>query len=125
MKKTLWVNIVFWLHLPIVVIWFGLFLVPLSLWPEKITFHFWYITSLMALQFLWAIFVFHKRDVICPLTTLMQYLRGYPLASKGNYTHSYIAELIDRMGLKISYKLINVILLTSLLLVTFQYFFFN
>ena len=123
--KKFWIEVLFWLHFPIVLLWFGLFVVPKSIWPGRVTFHFWYIISIMVVQFLWSVLVFHKPDIICPLTTLMQKLRGYPLASKGNYGHSYIAELIDRLGIKVRYGWINALLVATLIIVTIQYFFFT
>lgn len=126
MKKTILTEIIFWLHLPIVVVWFGLFFVPKSAWPEKVFFHFWYIIGIMLVQYLWGILIFRKTDIICPLTTLMQYLRGYSLKDKRNYSHSYIAELLEKMHItSITYRQINVILLITLIIVAVQYFWFR
>jgi hypothetical protein len=123
--KTLFIDIVFWLHLPIVIVLFGLFLVPTSLWAGKITFHFWYYWSVTLIQFVWAVLVYQKLDIICPLTTLMQWLRGYPLKDKKNYGHSYNAELLKKLKLNISYKIINIIILICLAIVTVQYVWFR
>jgi len=124
-KETIYIKILYWLHLPIVVAWFGLFFVPTSIWPGKITFHFWYIVGIMFGQFLWSVIVFRKADIICPLTTWMQYLRGYKLKDKKNYNHSYIAELANKIHFPITYKGINVTLLSTLILVIIQYIWFN
>ncbi len=121
MKHKLWSKILFWLHFPIVLFWFGLFLVPLSFWPGRITFHFWYIISIMFIQLLWSVLIFKKIDIICPLTTWMQYLRGFPLKNKENYDHSYIAELLNRLHLRISYWLVNILLAVTLIIVIVQY----
>ncbi|PIZ51626.1 hypothetical protein COY27_02835 [Candidatus Woesearchaeota archaeon CG_4_10_14_0_2_um_filter_33_13] len=125
MKKTFWIDVVFWLHLPIVILWFGLFLVPTSLWPLRITFHFWYIVSIMIIQLLWSLTIFRRFDIICPLTTLMQSLRGHKLNNDQNYDHSYIAELMQKLKLKVKYKGVNIVLLITLILIFLQYFFFN
>lgn len=31
---------IFWTHLAVVLFWWGLFFVPTSAWPDKISFHF-------------------------------------------------------------------------------------
>lgn len=123
--KNVFIELVFWLHLPIVVLWFGLFAVPTSLWHERVLFHFWYIVGIMGLQFFWGLMLFrytHKIDIICPITSLMQWLRGYPLSSRKNYGHSFIAELFERLKIKVSYVFVNYLLLVTLIIVTVQYF---
>ncbi len=127
--QPLWTRIlirfIFWLHLPIVSLWFGLFLVPTSLWPGRIIFHFWFMMIIMFLQFLWGLVYFpitRKIDIICPLTTLMQSLRGFPLRSKQNYGHSFIAELLQKLKMRVSYRWVNGLLVVTLILVAVQYF---
>ena len=124
MKKTFLAGLLFWLHLPIVIIWFGLFLIPSSIWSWKIPFHFWYIAGIMILQMLWAYYLTHRFDIICPLTTWMQSLRGYSLNDKENYNYSYIAELCTVFNVKISSKKVSLVLLITLIIVTLQYLFF-
>ena len=125
MKPAWLTEVVFWVHLPIVVLWFGLFLVPTSVWPGRITFHFWFIASLLVVQFLWSVAVYHKLDIVCPLTTLMQWLRGYPVYDTRNYGHSFIAELLERLDLKLSFQVVNIVLLGTLILVIIQYVWFR
>jgi len=127
-KKTFLTELVFWLHLPIVIFWFGAFLIPLSIWPGRIAFHFWFISSLLLIQLAWGIILYPKTrriDLICPLTTLLQSLRGCPVESDKNTRHSFIAELLDRLELKISYKNVNLLLLITLVIVAVQYFWFR
>jgi len=124
-KKNFLIDAVFWLHLPIVIIWFGVFFIPLSLWPERIKFHFWFISITLIVQLLWGAMLYSKIkriDFICPLTTLMQSLRGYPVESKKNFNHSFIAELLERLGIKISFFWVDVLLLISFIIVSIQYF---
>ena len=123
--KEINAKIVFWLHLPIVIILFGMFVIPKSLWAGKVIFHFWYFVSIIFFQFLWSLFIYRKFDIICPLTTLMQWLRGYPLKSKQNYDHSFIAETLDKFRIKIHYKGVNIALIVTLILVVVQYFWFR
>lgn len=125
MRNRLLATILFWLHLPIVVLWFGLFLVPKSIWAVKVSFHFWFIAGIMFIQLLWGIYLTKKIDIICPLTTWMQYLRGYPRDSKKNYQHSYISELLQKLRIPVYYKGINILLLITLVLVTVQYIWFR
>ncbi len=122
--RDFWINILFWLHLPIVLIWFGLFLVPLSVWPGRITFHFYYIVWIMSVQFLWGLYL-HRVDIICPMTTAMQSLRGYSLKDKENHGHSFIAELFEKIGLNLSYKVVNYLLFVTLIIVTIEYVWFK
>ncbi|MEK6951327.1 MAG: hypothetical protein AABX13_06415 [Nanoarchaeota archaeon] len=125
MRNTFLIHLIFWLHLPIVLLWFGLFLLPPSVWPGVVSFHFWYIASIMALQFLWGLVFLkwtHQLDIICPLTTLLQWLRGYPLPSRKNYGHSYIAELLGMLGWRVHYGWVNTILLITLGLIVVRYF---
>ena len=99
-KKFL-ANIVFWLHLPIVLLLFGLFFVPRSLWPGRVAFHFWFVVGLLTINISWGFFMYRytkKIDQSCPLTTLMQWLRGHPIDSPENYKHSYIAELLEKIN---------------------------
>ncbi|HIH12942.1 TPA: DUF2784 family protein [Candidatus Woesearchaeota archaeon] len=121
MTQKLLSEIVFWIHLPIVLLWFGLFLVPASVWSGRIAFHFWFIVTILVLQFLWSVVVFRRVDIICPLTTLLQYLRGYPQKDKRNYGHSFIAELLKRLHLKMSFKAVNLLLLGTLVLIIIEY----
>jgi hypothetical protein len=126
LKKRGWlIGLIFWLHLPIVILWFGLFAVPRSVWPGRITFHFWFIVILLIVQFSWGFILRKKLDMICPLTTLMQYWRGYPCKDQNNYGHSFIAELSKKLKIKIHYHGVNIILLITLIIVFIQYFFFR
>ena len=118
-------ELVFWLHFPIVVLWFGLFAVPKSIWPGRVTFHFWFIVILLIMQLIWGSILRQKFDIICPLTTLMQYWRGYSYKNEKNYSHSFIAELSNKIKIKIHYKGVNVVLLITLIIVFIQYFFFR
>ena len=123
--RKFFIEIIFWLHLPLVIVWFGLFFIPKSIWLGKVAFHFWYIFSIMLIQFIWSLVVFRKFDLICPLTTWMQYLRGFSLQDKNNYGHGYIAELLLRLRVKVSFKFVSVLLIFTLIVVAVQYFFFN
>ena len=124
-KNNFLINFIFWLHLPLVVFWFGAFVIPLSIFPDRIYFHFWFIALLLILQFIWGIILYPKTkkiDLICPLTTLMQSLRGYQIKDKKNYNHSFIAELLAKLKINLSFFLVNILLLITFLIVFLQYF---
>lgn len=125
MKGTFYSELLFWVHLPIVIFWFGLFFIPKSIWPERVFFHFWMIISIMAIQVIWSLVIFRKFNLICPITTWMQSCRGYTLKSKKNYGHSFIAELCGRLGFNVYFKSINIALLITLLIVVIQYIWFR
>lgn len=118
-------EIIFWLHVPIVLFWLGLFLVPESLFPGSVTFHFWFIYVVFASQMLWGLAMMPIRGRfgvgVCPLTTLNQWVRGYPISDKRNYDHTFLEELFARWHLRISPTIRQVILYATLLLVIIQY----
>ena len=116
----------FWLHLPITLMLFVPFAIPRSIWPGRVTFHFWYFVLVILLQFVWGLWYYpitKKIDIICPLTTLTQWLRGKPVDSPKNYKYSFIAELFKILKIKVSYFWVNVVLLVSLVIVTVQFVF--
>lgn len=124
LKKCL-AEIVFWLHVPIPILWVGLFLVPLSVWPDRIKFHFFYIASLTALMLVWGMILSpktHKIRSICILTTLMQYLRGYKIEDKRNYDYSFLGEFFGRLKFKPGPMFVRIIIWISLLVASIQYF---
>ena len=124
-ERNLLIDIIFWLHLPIVLIWFGAFFVPLSLWPGRINFNFWFISILLFVQLIWGTILSPKTkkiDFICPLTTLMQSLRGYPVENEKNFNHSFMAELFEKLRLKISFFGVDVLLWITFIIVSIQYF---
>lgn len=115
-------------HLFLVLLWIAMFFIPKSFWLEKVTFHFWYAMIVMGVQLLWGVIYFpitKRMDVICPVTTLMQWLRGYPLKSKKNYHHSYVAELLGKFKINVSYQFVNILIFISLVILFIQYFLLN
>lgn len=126
--KQVLAELVFWLHFIMVAVWFGLFAVPTSLWAGKVIFHFWFITTFIALQFLWGLALMpltKKYHMVCPLTTAMQLLRGYPVADARNNNHSFIKEFFGRLGMKVPKKAVTASTFASLAAVAIRYFFFK
>ena len=60
-------------------------------------------------------------DIVCPLTTWMQHLRGYKIKDKRNYDHSYIAELLGKMGINVFYQYVSYAIFITAAVVTVQY----
>ena len=124
--KLLLANVLFWIHFVIGSIWLGLFLVPNSLWPEKITLHFYLTVFIVAHQFLWGLILMpwtKKFRMVCILTTPMQILRGQKISDPKNYNHSFFKELVGKNGIKIPHAVSTLITFSALAIVTFQYFF--
>ena len=121
-------EIIFWIHFVIILPWLGLFLVPKSLWPAKVTFHFWYLVVIVSSEALWGLYLYSKIEgfnLICPVTSLMQHLRGYPAWHKKNYNHYFVSEFINRFKLGISYSLVRASSWIATVAVAVQYFLFN
>lgn len=122
-KKTI-INLLYFFHLVIVIVWFGLFFVPKSLWPGRVIFHFWFIFIFMLIQMGWGAAMtpyMKKYRIVCPITTLMQYLRGYPIDEKRNFDHSFIREFLTFLKIKAPYGSIGLVNYLSLCLVAIQY----
>ncbi|MBI3089010.1 MAG: hypothetical protein HYY99_02015, partial [Candidatus Colwellbacteria bacterium] len=97
------VNTLFTLHFLIVVVWIGLFFVPLNWWPDKILFHFYLTIIIIGHQIIWGLLIYpltKELRMVCILTTFMQLLRGERIASRSNYQHAFIAEVLQRAGIK-------------------------
>ena len=45
----------------------------------------------------------------------MQYSKGYKIKDKRNYNSSFIAELLEKLNIKVSFQLVNIILKPKLL----------
>lgn len=127
MKAKLFLaSLIFWLHFIIGSIWFGLFLVPTSLWHDKITFHFWLTIIIVGHQFLWGLIIMpwtHKFRMVCILTTPMQVLRGQKISDPKNYDHSFFTEIFGKKGLKVPHAVSTLVTFSALALITYEYFF--
>ena len=110
-------------HIPVTIFWFILFMIPTSMWSYRMDFQFWYALWLVGGQVTWGIMMFGKFQSICPMTTVMQLLRGYQLDDERNYGHGFIAEFIQDMGIPLSRKGTSNILTISFVIIVLQYFF--
>lgn len=127
MKTKLFLaDILFWTHVVIVAFWFGLFLVPSSVWHDKITFHFYLTVVIVVHQYLWGLAIMpwtHKFRMVCILTTPMQLLRDQKISDPKNYNHSFFKELVGKGGIKIPHSISTIFTFAILALVTYQFLF--
>lgn len=119
-------EVIFWLHLPIVLLWLGLFFVPERLVPGKTVFHFWFIIGVFSAQVLWGLVMLSIRKRfgagVCPLTTLNQWVRGFSITDERNYDHTFIQEFLERVHIRLAPLVTYSILFGTLALITIQYF---
>lgn len=121
-------NILFWLHFIIGTVWLGLFLVPSSVWYDKIAFHFYLTLIIVAHQFIWGLMLMpwtRKFRMVCLLTTPMQLLRGLEISDPKNYDHSFFNEIMGKNGIKIPHAVSTLITFSALALITLQFLFFR
>lgn len=126
MPKLFLANLLFWIHFVIGSIWLGLFLVPSSVWHDKITFHFYLTIAIVSHQFLWGLLIMpwtRKFRMVCILTTPMQLLRGEKISDPKNYEHSFFKELVGKNGLKVPHAFSTALTFSALGLVIYQFFF--
>lgn len=124
MPKKAIAEILFYMHVLVFLIWVGLFLVPLSLWPARITFHFWYITSIIAIELFAGILMIPVKcyfSITCPLSNLMQKARGYPFSDPRNFNHSFVRELFERLHIKLPPGFVGACIFISWIIVIVQY----
>jgi len=121
-------DILFWIHFAIIIAWFGLFLAPLSIWPGRITFHFYFSVVIVVHQLLWGLIIMpwaKKFRMVCFLTTLRQLLSGQRLSNPKNYDHFWLKKLSGNYQIKISHTLSTILTFFFFSLITFQYLFFQ
>ncbi|OGH15634.1 MAG: hypothetical protein A3C22_02795 [Candidatus Levybacteria bacterium RIFCSPHIGHO2_02_FULL_37_10] len=124
--KLFLADALFWLHFLVGSIWLGLFLVPSSVWHDKITFHFYLTIAIVGHQFLWGLILMlytRKFRMVCILTTPMQVLRGEKISDPKNYDHSFFKELVGKNGIKIPHLASTLITFSALSLAIYQYLF--
>lgn len=124
MSKKALTEVIFWLHLALFIVWYALFFIPSSLWPQRVVFHFWYIALQVLSEVITGLMLMPKMKkfrIVCPLTTLMQSLRGFKPSDPRNYDHSFVREFAKRVGIRIPYGFVGALIFLSLAVVTLQY----
>jgi len=123
--RNLFSRVIFLFHATFVAFWCGLFLIPESLFPNKVAFHF-YLTMVVVLhQFCWGFLIMPwtgKYRMVCILTTLTQLLRGQKVSDPNNYDHHFTQEAFLKIGINIPHKASALITFFILFLVTIRYF---
>jgi hypothetical protein len=120
-------DITFWTHASIGSFWYGLFLVPTSWWPDKVSFHFGLSLLIVLHQFVWGALITPwtgKYRMVCFLTTITQLLKGEKISDPENYKHSFSREFFKRGGITISNRQATILTLATLSVVSIQYFLF-
>jgi hypothetical protein len=118
-------EVLFWLHAVIFLVWLLLFLVPQSLWSNRVEFHLCYVASMVAAELLTGLVLrpFMSRfRIVCPLTTLMQQVRGVSYRNPANYNHSFVREFAERFNLHLPYGLVGALIFISLGILLAQFF---
>ena len=109
-------------HTAICIFWFALFFIPLSAWPGRMVFQFWWAIAIVGSELVWSQYAFGKAMMlVCPLTTWTQDLRGYSRQDERNYGHSYFTELFNKIGLKMTPKATGILLKASFVIIILQY----
>ena len=124
MLKRILAEALFWIHLIVFTIWFAIFLIPSTLWPKRVVFHFWFISMLLLIQLIMGLILIpkmRKYRIVCPLTSFMQLLRGHKLENPKNFDHSFVREFASRFKLKIPYGFVGFLIFLSFGVVSVQY----
>jgi hypothetical protein len=119
-------NLLFWIHVATVVFWAGLFLVPTSLWHDRITFHFYLTIVIVGHQFLWGLMIMpwtHKFRMVCIITTFVQLLRNQKISDPKNYSHSFFKEMVGKRGIQAPHWASTTLTFSILGLITLQFIF--
>ncbi|MEM2125713.1 MAG: hypothetical protein QXQ53_04880 [Candidatus Methanosuratincola sp.] len=120
-------EVIFWLHLVIVLFWVSLFFVPVDWWQGRISFHFYFSLVVILHQFVWGAIIMpwtKRYRMVCILTTLMQSLRGFKLSRVENYGHSFTEELFARARVNVP-KIVPTILTLSIVAASFTLYFLH
>lgn len=126
--RLLLADLLFWMHFMIIAFWIGLFFVPTSVWPDRITFQFYLTLVIVGHQFIWGSLIMpwtHKFRMVCILTTPTQLLRGLKISDPKNYDHSWLNEFAGKKGIKITHKVSTLITFSILTLATYQFIFLS
>ena len=122
--RNFFAELIFWMHLFVVLFWYSLFFIPQDWWPDKVSFLFHLTLGIVLHQFVWGFMIMPwvgKYRMVCILTTIMQYLRGQKISDSKNYDHSFSQEFFGRRGITIPHRATTFLTLAILIIVTFQY----
>lgn len=127
LRISYWLGeLLFYIHLPIFLLWVVLFFIPVGWWPQRVAFHFYFVIAMVLFQIAGGILwqpVAHKFDLRCPLTIIMQRVRGYSMREPAAYDHSFIVEFFERVHIAPKKNTITFLIIFSIILIVCQYFF--
>ena len=126
--KNLLSNFVYFSHFGVGFFWCGLFFLPTTWWPDKISFQFFLTITIIGHQFLWGGFIKFRTGKFrptCFLTTIAQRLRGFPISSPENYNYSFTKEIFRKIGIPLPQKAVPALAFVIFVVVTIQYFLYN
>lgn len=117
-------DIVFWIHFSAITLWFGLFLIPTSVWPDRITFHFYYTLIIVGHQIIWGLIILpwaKQFRMVCFLTTFSQLLNKENISDPRNYDHRVPKKFSFNHNIKISHTFSTILTFICASIVVFQY----
>ncbi|MFA5355314.1 MAG: hypothetical protein WC302_01055 [Candidatus Paceibacterota bacterium] len=123
MRKVLG-ETVFFFHIIFGIFWYSLFLVPETVFPDRVSFHFYLSLLVVFHQFVWGFLIWpwtRKYRMVCILTTITQALKGESLSDPKNYDHSFSRELFGKMGIRISNRTSTYLTFLIFTLASLQY----
>ncbi len=126
-QDSLFIKMLWWSHLLVVLGLYVLFFIPKSIVPLIATIHLYYMLWVALSQGFWGIIMMKFRGnfaLVCPMTTLMQHLRGYPPTDARNHSHSYVVEVMEHFDVKWKFSTINYMMLVTMVLVIVRFVWF-
>ena len=126
--RDFFAKITLYTHFLIGTFWYSLFFIPTTWWPDRIYFHFCLSLVIVFHQFIWGMIITPwtgKYRMVCILTTLTQCLRKQKISDPNNYNHSFMKELLNKRGIRISHRMVTFLTFAVLTITTIQYFFFH
>ena len=123
--RTLLGKTLFFFHAVFVAFWYGLFFVPESIFPNRVSFQFYLTLAVIFHQFVWGFLIMPwtgKYRMVCILTTINQIIRGQKVSDPKNYDHSFPQEVFRSFGVYISHRTTTFITLFTLIVVSIEYF---
>jgi len=116
---------VFFFHVTFVIFWCALFLIPESIFPDRVSFHFYLSLLVMLHQIFWGLIILPwtgRYRMVCILTTITQLLRKESVSDPKNYEHSFNREFLNKFGIKISNRASSYLTFAIFTLSAIQYF---
>ncbi len=124
LQDTIPIKILWWSHLLVVLGLYALFFIPTLIVPLIATVHLYYMLWIALTQAFWGIMMRKFRGnvaLVCPMTTLMQHLRGYPPSDFRNHSHSFVVEVMEHFDIKWKFSTINYMMLVTIVLVVVRF----